>query len=60
MKVMIPFCRIVQEGVRMEVFDRFSIGSNDLTQFVLGIDRDSGTIADPFGERNDAVVRMIG
>jgi pyruvate,water dikinase len=42
------------------VFDGFSIGSNDLTQLVLGIDRDSGTIAHLFDERNDAVLRMIG
>ena len=42
------------------MFDGFSIGSNDLTQLVLGIDRDSGTIAHLFDERNDAVTRMIG
>jgi len=93
-KVMIPFCRTVREGVRvisemashgliqgkdgleiyamceipsnvilarefLEVFDGFSIGSNDLTQLVLGIDRDSGTVAHLFDERNDAVLRMI-
>jgi pyruvate,water dikinase len=44
----------------LRVFDGFSIGSNDLTQLVLGIDRDSGTIAHLFDERNDAVLRMIG
>jgi len=43
----------------LEVFDGFSIGSNDLTQLILGIDRDSGTIAHLFDERNDAVTRMI-
>jgi pyruvate,water dikinase len=43
----------------LEVFDGFSIGSNDLTQLMLGIDRDSGTIAHLFDERNDAVLRMI-
>jgi pyruvate,water dikinase len=43
----------------LEVFDGFSIGSNDLTQLVLGIDRDSGTVAHLFDERNDAVLRMI-
>lgn len=43
----------------LEVFDGFSIGSNDLTQLVLGIDRDSGTIAHLFDERNEAVLRMI-
>jgi pyruvate,water dikinase len=41
------------------VFDGFSIGSNDLTQLMLGIDRDSGTVAHLFDERNDAVLRMI-
>jgi pyruvate,water dikinase len=94
-KVMIPFCRTVEEGRRviaemalhglrqgedgleiyamceipsnvilaeefLSVFDGFSIGSNDLTQLVLGIDRDSGTVAHLFDERNDAVMRMIG
>ncbi len=94
-KVMIPFCRTVAEGVRvigemakhglrqgedgleiyamceipsnvvlarefLEIFDGFSIGSNDLTQLVLGIDRDSGTVAHLFDERNDAVYWMIG
>jgi pyruvate,water dikinase len=43
----------------LEVFDGFSIGSNDLTQLMLGIDRDSGTIAHLFDKRNDAVLRMI-
>ncbi len=89
-KVMIPFCRTVEEGRRVldvmregglvrgehglevyvmaeipsnillakqfaELFDGFSIGSNDLTQLTLGIDRDSTTIAALFDERNDAV-----
>ena len=93
-KVMIPFCRTVDEGKRvisqmashglrqgedgleiyamcelpsnvilaaefLEVFDGFSIGSNDLTQLVLGIDRDSGTVSHLFDERNGAVLRMI-
>jgi pyruvate,water dikinase len=93
-KVMIPFCRTVEEGERviaamaknglrqgelglevyamcelpsnvacaeefLGVFDGFSIGSNDLTQLVLGIDRDSGTVAHLFDERNLAVKRMI-
>ena len=40
-------------------FDGFSIGSNDLTQLVLGIDRDSEELADLFDERNEAVTRMI-
>ncbi|MBX6367178.1 MAG: phosphoenolpyruvate synthase [Rhodospirillales bacterium] len=40
-------------------FDGFSIGSNDLTQLVLGVDRDSGELAGLFDERNEAVKRMI-
>jgi len=40
-------------------FDGFSIGSNDLTQLVLGVDRDSGDLAALFDERNEAVLRMI-
>lgn len=93
-KVMIPFCRTLQEAARvievmaanglrqgeqglevygmcelpanvmladefLRIFDGYSIGSNDLTQLVLGIDRDSGTIAHLFNERNDAVRKMI-
>ncbi len=94
LKVMIPFCRTVQEaekvlavmanhGLRqgedglevyamceipanvvladefLRLFDGYSIGSNDLTQLVLGIDRDSGTVAHLFDERNGAVKAMI-
>ena len=40
-------------------FDGFSIGSNDLTQLVLGVDRDSDRLAPLFDERNEAVKRMI-
>lgn len=40
-------------------FDGFSIGSNDLTQLILGVDRDSGLLADLFDERDEAVTRMI-
>jgi pyruvate, water dikinase len=93
-KLMIPFCRTVEEGRRviaamaahglrqgqsgleiyamcevpsnvvladefLRVFDGYSIGSNDLTQLTLGIDRDSGTVARLFDERNDAVKWMI-
>jgi len=36
-----------------EVFDGFSIGSNDLTQLTLGLDRDSGLVAHLFDERNE-------
>lgn len=40
-------------------FDGFSIGSNDLTQLVLGVDRDSEELAELFDERNEAVKRMV-
>lgn len=42
-----------------EVFDGFSIGSNDLTQLTLGVDRDSELVARLFDERNPAVLRMV-
>jgi pyruvate,water dikinase len=42
-----------------EHFDGFSIGSNDLTQLILGVDRDSAEIAELFEERNEAVKRAI-
>ncbi|MDJ0618116.1 MAG: phosphoenolpyruvate synthase [Calothrix sp. MO_192.B10] len=42
-----------------QVFDGFSIGSNDLTQLTLGLDRDSELVAHLFDERNNAVKRMI-
>jgi pyruvate, water dikinase len=42
-----------------ERFDGFSIGSNDLTQFVLGVDRDSAELAELFDERNEAVKNVI-
>jgi pyruvate, water dikinase len=93
-RLMIPFCRTVDEGKKviaemvanglrqgeagleiyamcelpsnvvsadrfLEVFDGYSIGSNDLTQLILGIDRDSGTIAGLFDEENEAVKDMI-
>ena len=40
-------------------FDGFSIGSNDLTQLVLGVDRDAEDLANLFDERDDAVKHMI-
>ena len=43
----------------LEFFDGFSIGSNDLTQLTLGLDRDSGLIADKFDERNPAVKKLL-
>jgi len=94
-KIMIPFCRTVEEGKKVievlranglergkeklevyvmaeipsnillasefaEHFDGFSIGSNDLTQLTLGIDRDSSTIRHLFDEQNPAVKKLIG
>ncbi|MDH5626147.1 MAG: phosphoenolpyruvate synthase, partial [Nitrospira sp.] len=93
-KLMVPFCRTVEEGRRViaemarhglkqgeggleiyvmceipsnviladefaEIFDGFSIGSNDLTQLVLGVDRDSEIVAHLFDERNEAVKKMV-
>ncbi len=93
-KLMIPFCRTVDQGENVvremekhglkqgenglelfvmveipsnvtglgdfaEVFDGFSIGSNDLTQLTLGVDRDSELVSDIFDERNKQVRRMI-
>lgn len=91
-KVMIPFCRTPEEGMKVlqtmesfglkredievyvmcevpsnvilaeefaKIFDGFSIGSNDLTQLTLGIDRDSDLISHLFDERNEAVKKMI-
>jgi len=43
----------------LEFFDGFSIGSNDLTQLTLGLDRDSGLVAERFDERNDAVKLLM-
>ncbi len=42
-----------------EIFDGFSIGSNDLTQLTLGLDRDSDLVARIFDERNEAVKRLV-
>ncbi len=93
-KVMIPFCRTIDEGNKViavmkkyglvqgannleiyvmaeipsnviladqfaKIFDGFSIGSNDLTQLTLGIDRDSALISNLFNEQNDAAKEMI-
>jgi len=93
-KLMIPFCRTVEEGRRVqtvmaeyglvrgenglevyvmceipsnvisaeafaEIFDGFSIGSNDLTQLTLGVDRDSEIVAHVFNERDPAVMDSI-
>jgi pyruvate,water dikinase len=93
-KLMIPFCRTVEEGRKVlaemqkhglrqsenglevyvmceipsnvilaadfaDIFDGFSIGSNDLTQLILGLDRDSAIVAHLFDERDPAVKAMI-
>jgi len=93
-KLMIPFCRTVEEGKRVvevmkdngivqgendlelymmveipsnvvlieefgKVFDGFSIGSNDLTQLTLGLDRDSAMVSHIFDERNGAVMDLV-
>jgi len=93
-KLMIPFCRTVEEGRLVvaemrkhglvqgengleiymmcevpsnvimadefsEIFDGFSIGSNDLTQLVLGLDRDSEKVSHIFDERDPAIKRMV-
>lgn len=54
----IPSNAILAESL-LEYFDGFSIGSNDLTQLTLGLDRDSEIIANEFDERNDAVKILI-
>jgi pyruvate,water dikinase len=94
LKIMVPFCRTVEEGLRVQeemathglrrgengleiyvmceipsnvilaaefaaIFDGFSIGSNDLTQLILGVDRDSEIVAPIFDERNAAVKAMV-
>lgn len=43
----------------LQYFDGFSIGSNDLTQLTLGIDRDSGLVANDFDERNPAIIKLL-
>ena len=43
----------------LDIFDGFSIGSNDLTQLTLGLDRDSGLVAASFDERNEAVKALL-
>jgi pyruvate,water dikinase len=43
----------------LEIFDGFSIGSNDLTQLTLGLDRDSAIVADRFDERDPAVKKLL-
>jgi pyruvate,water dikinase len=56
-------CEIPNNVVRIDdfarVFDGFSIGSNDLTQLVLGVDRDSEMVAFDFDERDPGVMEML-
>ena len=46
-------------GVVLEYFDGFSIGSNDMTLIMLGLDRDSRLVAEYFDERDPAVKKML-
>ena len=60
---LIMMCEIPSNAVLahdfLQYFDGFSIGSNDLTQLTLGLDRDSGIIAHLFDERNPAVKKLL-
>jgi pyruvate,water dikinase len=50
---------VIQAGEFARYFDGFSIGSNDLTQLVLGVDRDSAMVAEAFNERDPGVMAFI-
>jgi len=50
---------VVRADEFLKVFDGYSIGSNDLTQLILGIDRDSGTVSHLFDENDRAVLSLI-
>ena len=50
---------LIKEVCNPIIFDGVSIGSNDLTQLILGVDRDSEIVAPIFDERNAAVKKMI-
>jgi pyruvate,water dikinase len=50
---------VIQAAEFAEIFDGFSIGSNDLTQLTLGVDRDSEIMGDIFDETNPSVLWMI-
>ena len=54
-----PIDRRLAADRYLEHFDGFSIGSNDLTQLTLGVDRDSGIVAHAFDERDDAVKALL-
>jgi pyruvate,water dikinase len=60
---LIMMCEIPSNALLAEAFlqyfDGFSIGSNDLTQLTLGLDRDSSLVADRFDERDDAVKALL-
>ena len=60
---LIMMCEIPSNAVLaeqfLEYFDGFSIGSNDLTQLTLGLDRDSGLVAQAFDERDPAVLALL-
>lgn len=60
---LVMMCEIPSNVILMKdfcaYFDGFSIGSNDLTQLILGVDRDSELLAQAFDERDPAVMRMI-
>ncbi len=62
LKVMM-MCEIPSNALRaddfLDLFDGFSIGSNDLTQLTLGVDRDSELVADSFDERDPAVLALL-
>ncbi|MHA1541599.1 MAG: putative PEP-binding protein, partial [Candidatus Hodarchaeales archaeon] len=50
---------VIQADGFAEIFDGFSIGSNDLTQLALGLDRDSELVAHIYDERNESVKRLV-
>ena len=52
-------CNALLADEFLEHFDGFSIGSNDMTQLTLGLDRDSGIVAGQFDERDPAVKKML-
>jgi pyruvate,water dikinase len=60
---LIMMCEIPSNAILaeqfLEYFDGFSIGSNDLTQLTLGLDRDSGLVAGAFDERDPAVKQLL-
>jgi pyruvate,water dikinase len=58
MMVEIP-SNVIEADEFAKIFDGFSIGSNDLTQLTLGIDRDSSLVADLFSEKNTSAMYMI-